>query len=228
LYRGRVLVAQLSPQQALVLEFLVRNVPNPVPIETIEAQLWKYKKPLNSAQRVRDIIKMLREVMEDSAARASWIETIPGTGYLFVGTVAYDERASGAFIPVSSPELSNPSPGIATVNNGHESALPIEGGDLLLEDTHYPAASASLRWKSFRKGGYGPTSLFGLTAALAATWVAAYGIAIIVLVVSCLCVAAWYATRDKTVTARAAVAAMLLGTMAFIPSAATLTETMAT
>lgn len=97
--------ARLTPQEASVLMLLTSNAPASVSRKTIETTLWENEPPDDSDQRINDLIQRVRVALHDSPQKHDFIETIPGFGYKFVGTLDRPATSDGVPDAVDRPAL---------------------------------------------------------------------------------------------------------------------------
>lgn len=186
---------------------------------------------MNGNQRIRDIVKELRESLGDSLDNPLWIETVPGTGYMFVGTVLEQPQ---------SPEIAARS-SAATQAPFIVKSLPQQGenvtADLRVEtDPQMPvisipvARNGGLLHRLLRLMQYWPTAalLIAFLLAMLANGNAAYWLAVIGFFGATVFGVFSYTRGSDTVYARASLGILLIAAMSYIPSAATLPQVMAT
>ena len=195
----------LSPQESEVLDLLASKAPDVVPLETVERRLWSSTSSRNASQRIREIVKELRSRLGDSAENPSFIETVVGVGYTFVGTV-------------DRPEGSGPIPHRETKADQLNSERSNDEG-LAISNT--AASTKSTKWHHFI---IYIVLLLTVTGVGAATSTAAYGMATLLFCFGGALATLRYIRVPETISARVALGTFFIAAMSYIPSAVTLTE----
>jgi len=240
LHRDGKVFRRLTPQQATILQLLVQNVSTAVPLQAIEQHLWPSRSPINGSQRIREIINELRESLVDSPDTRRWIETVPGVGYMFVGTVLDAPPPPPiarkvellALSTLSSPQVTDLSvrQAVTVECETSEGAEPYSSA---VKSPSLLASSRSSRRDLFTFGTwnqYWPIAslLMALAIIGTATATAAYGLGVIGFCAGIVFGIIAYTRLRDSASARAALGILIVAGMSYIPSAATLQLVMGT
>ena len=101
--RRRGIRIRLQQKPFAILGLLLKRPGEPVTRDEIRQSLWAGDTFVDFEHGVNTAMRRLRSALSDSADEPRWIETIPRSGYRFIGTVqnhaADERRASPARIP---------------------------------------------------------------------------------------------------------------------------------
>lgn len=84
--------AIVTPKALTLLEYLMTHPDEPISRERLLDTVWGWDYPAGT-RAVDTRIAELRRALEDEPARPRFIETVPGQGYRFVGTVEGEDEA---------------------------------------------------------------------------------------------------------------------------------------
>src|SRR5437763_7520721 len=98
------------PEQALqILTMLLERPGEIIPREQLIARLWPGGTVVEFDHGINSSVRRLRAVLNDSAARPRYIETLPKRGYRFIYPVEAAQKSSTQVIPDQKPSsLENP------------------------------------------------------------------------------------------------------------------------
>ena len=117
---------RLAPQPFRLLALLASNAGQVVTREEIQKQIWGDDTFVDFEHGMNQCIKQIRGVLNDSADRPVYVETIPRRGYRFLAPVV-SKTISLAPAVVESPSSIRPTPVVATAKSapgsGSEAAL---------------------------------------------------------------------------------------------------------
>ncbi|MGA7459309.1 MAG: winged helix-turn-helix domain-containing protein [Candidatus Korobacteraceae bacterium] len=117
---------RLAPQPFRLLALLATNAGQVVTREEIQKQIWGDDTFVDFEHGMNQCIKQIRGVLNDSADRPVYVETIPRRGYRFLAPVV-SKTISMSPTVVESPSSIRPTPVVATAKSapgsGSEAAL---------------------------------------------------------------------------------------------------------
>ncbi len=95
---------KLDGQPARLLQLLLERPGEVVTREDVKAKLWPADTFVDFDHGINDVVKRLRQALDDSADTPRYIETLPRRGYRFIYPVAPDSVAPVA-LPTSAPRF---------------------------------------------------------------------------------------------------------------------------
>lgn len=76
----------LTPKAMVLLDFLMTHPDELFSRERLLEAVWGWEEPVGT-RAVDNRVAEIRRLLGDDAGRPTWVETVPGTGYRFVGPV---------------------------------------------------------------------------------------------------------------------------------------------
>ncbi len=101
LFRGRERLP-VRGKPLLVLAALVKRPSELLTREELQARLWPGDSHVDFETNLNAAVRKLREALQDSAVRPTLIETLPGRGYRFIGSLEAMESESDPDLPASA------------------------------------------------------------------------------------------------------------------------------
>ena len=188
---------------------------NVVPLETMEQRLWPGKLPKNSHQRLREIIKNLRDILGESVETPCWIETVSTVGYVFVATA--ESTPAGQQTLLEAAAKTTGTAADSSFVEQSNSDIPVsEGGETGQASARPTQLDRVLEHLS-------RASVLVVFAALGvAVLTQTYGLAALGFAVTSAFVISRYLRSEDTLRRRALLVGFLVAAMSYLPSASTL------
>ena len=94
---------RMGEQPFQILLILLERPGEMVTREELRAKLWANDTFVDFDHGLNSAVQRLRDCLSDSAAKPSWIETLPRRGYRFIGQVEWSENGTSSEVPAPRP-----------------------------------------------------------------------------------------------------------------------------